>query len=178
MVRSVLDPDWHVTLSLDSDRRYRFLYLRDDEWNVDDHADAYSADDDGRLYGIVDTALGLGLPGYDRPADPAAAGVRVVASPAREAAPPVFSGWLLAPQTGITYTEFKTAPWAGQIQTVAAAVDPVSGKLAVDRLYCKVRVDDPDLLEDLKANKLSATGQVARRDTGNQRLMSRMPAAS
>jgi hypothetical protein len=22
MVRSVLDPDWHVTLSLDSDRRY------------------------------------------------------------------------------------------------------------------------------------------------------------
>ena len=61
----------------------------------------------------------------------------------------------------MTYTEFKTALRAGQIQTATVGVDQISGKLADGKVYHTVRVDDPDLLKDLEANKVNATGQVA-----------------
>ena len=75
----------------------------------------------------------------------------------------VFGGSLRAPDTTMTYTEFKTALRAGQIQTATVAIDQISGKLADGKLYQTVRVDDPDLLKDLEANKVNATGQVAGR---------------
>ena len=73
----------------------------------------------------------------------------------------------------MTYTEFKAALRAGQIQTATVGVDQISGKLAADKaadaakaadapkLYHTVRVDDPDLLKDLEASKVNAAGQVA-----------------
>ena len=58
MLQSALDPDWHITITLDSGRRYRFLYLCDEEqWNSDSSADDYSIGCDGRVYGIVDTRM-------------------------------------------------------------------------------------------------------------------------
>jgi cell division protease FtsH len=73
----------------------------------------------------------------------------------------LFGGSLRAPNTTMTYTEFKTALRAGQIQTATVAIDQISGKLSDGKLYQTVRVDDPDLLKDLEANKVNATGQVA-----------------
>ena len=62
----------------------------------------------------------------------------------------------------MTYTEFKTALRAGQIQTATIGLDQISGKLAADapKSYHTVRVDAPDLLKDLEANQVNATGQV------------------
>jgi cell division protease FtsH len=73
----------------------------------------------------------------------------------------LFGGSLRTPNTAMTYTEFKTALRAGQIQTATVAVDQISGKLADGKPYQTVRVDDQDLLKDLEANKVNATGQVA-----------------
>jgi cell division protease FtsH len=90
----------------------------------------------------------------------------------------LFGGPLLAPKTEMTYTEFKTALRAGQIQTATIGVDQISGTLAADKaadatkgvdaikaaapkFYHAVRVDDPDLLKDLEANQVNAAGQVA-----------------
>ena len=90
----------------------------------------------------------------------------------------LFGTPLLAPKTEMTYTEFKTALRAGQIQTATIGVDQISGTLAADKaadatkgtdatkaaapkFYHTVRVDDPDLLKDLEANQVNGTGQVA-----------------
>jgi cell division protease FtsH len=85
----------------------------------------------------------------------------------------LFGRPLLAAKTEMTYTEFKTALRAGQIQTATIGVDQISGKLVADKpadatnaadapkFYHTVRVDDPDLLRDLEANKVNATGEVA-----------------
>ena len=97
----------------------------------------------------------------------------------------LFGGPLRAPKTEMTYTEFKAALRAGQIQTATVGVDQISGALAADeatdasqaadavksadtteaadapQYYHTVRVDDPDLLKDLEASKVNATGQVA-----------------
>jgi cell division protease FtsH len=73
----------------------------------------------------------------------------------------LFGGSLRTPNTAMTYTEFKAALRAGQIQTATVATDQISGKLADGKLYQTVRVDDPDLLKDLEANKVNTTGQVA-----------------
>jgi hypothetical protein len=65
MMQSALDPDWHITIAIDSGRRYRFFYrCDDDEWNSDNSADDYSIDCDGRVYGVVDT-LRWPLPNVD-----------------------------------------------------------------------------------------------------------------
>ena len=42
----------------------------------------------------------------------------------------LFGSPLLAPKTEMTYTEFKAALRAGQIQTATVGVDQISGKLA------------------------------------------------
>ena len=42
----------------------------------------------------------------------------------------LFGGSLRTPNTEMTYTEFKTALRAGQIQTATVGVDQISGKLA------------------------------------------------
>jgi len=88
----------------------------------------------------------------------------------------LFGAPLLAPKTEMTYTEFKAALRAGQIQTATVGVDQISGKLAADKaadaskaadatkFYYTVRVDDPDLLKDLEASKVNATGQAATKE--------------
>src|SRR5512133_324064 len=73
---------------------------------------------------------------------------------------PLIGSRLLPSITEMTYTEFKTALRAGQIQTATVGVDQISGKLAGDKFYHTVRVDDPTLLKDLEANQVNATGQV------------------
>jgi len=70
----------------------------------------------------------------------------------------LFGGSRGTPTTAMTYTEFKTALRAGQIETATAGAEQISGKLADGKLYRTVRVDDPDLLKDLEANKVNATG--------------------
>jgi cell division protease FtsH len=74
---------------------------------------------------------------------------------------PLISSWLLPSITEMTYTEFKTALRAGQIQTATVSVDQITGTLAGNKFYHTVRVDDPNLLKDLEANNVNATGQVA-----------------
>ena len=73
----------------------------------------------------------------------------------------LFGGSLRAPETEITYTEFKTALRAGQIETATVGIEQISGKLTDGDLYRTVRVDDPDLLKDLEANHVNAAGRVA-----------------
>ena len=79
---------------------------------------------------------------------------------------------LRARSAAMTYTEFKAALRAGQIETATVSSDQISGKLTADKtadaaqaaapkLYYTVRVDDPDLLQDLEANHVNATGEVA-----------------
>jgi cell division protease FtsH len=83
-----------------------------------------------------------------------------------------FSGSLRTPATEMTYTEFKNALRSGQIKTATVGIDQITGTLAVARiddrtkavapiLYRTVRVDDPDLLKDLEANRVDAAGQLA-----------------
>ena len=45
----------------------------------------------------------------------------------------LFGAPLRAPKTEMTYTEFKAALRAGQIQTATVGVDQISGKLAADQ---------------------------------------------
>ena len=45
----------------------------------------------------------------------------------------LFGAPLRAPKTEMTYTEFKAALRAGQIQTATVGVDQISGKLAADK---------------------------------------------
>jgi cell division protease FtsH len=84
----------------------------------------------------------------------------------------LFGTPLVAPKTEMTYTEFKTALRAGQIQTATIGVDQISGTMVADeaadttkaaapKFYHTVRMDDPDLLKDLEANQVNGTGQVA-----------------
>jgi cell division protease FtsH len=73
----------------------------------------------------------------------------------------LFGGALRATNTGMTYTEFKTALRAGQIETARVGIDQVSGQLAGGKAYHTLRVDDPHLLRDLEANKVNTSGQVA-----------------
>ncbi len=76
------------------------------------------------------------------------------------------------PATEMTYTGFKTALRAGQIETATVGVDQINGTLALAQTddatkaaapirYHTVRVDDPDLLRDLEANHVNAAGQPA-----------------
>ena len=74
---------------------------------------------------------------------------------------PLIAGSLFASKTEMTYTEFKTALAAGQIKTATVGVDQISGQLSDGKAYHTVRVDDPNLLKDLEANKVNASGQVA-----------------
>lgn len=73
----------------------------------------------------------------------------------------LFGGSLVAPQTELTYTEFKTALRAGQIETATVGIEQISGKFSDGKIYRTVRVDDPDLLKDLEGNNVNATGKVA-----------------
>ena len=45
----------------------------------------------------------------------------------------LFGSPLLAPKTEMTYTEFKAALRAGQIQTATVGVDQITGELAPDK---------------------------------------------
>lgn len=97
----------------------------------------------------------------------------------------LFGGLRGTSVTEMTYTEFKTALRAGQIETATVGIDQISGKLAAgetadaakvadaaqaadapkaaaaSKSYHTVRVDDPDLLKDLVANQVNTTGEAA-----------------
>lgn len=73
----------------------------------------------------------------------------------------LFGGVLRTPTSEMTYSEFKTALRAGQIQTATVGPEDISGKLADGKLYHTVRVDDPELLKDLEARQVNTAGQVA-----------------
>ena len=75
---------------------------------------------------------------------------------------PRLTGSFAAQKTEMTYTEFKTALRAGQIRTAAVGIDQISGTLADGKAtYHTVRVEDPELLNELDANKVNTSGQVA-----------------
>lgn len=74
---------------------------------------------------------------------------------------PQVAGSLFTPKMEMTYTEFKTALAGGQIKTATVGVDQIIGQFADGKAYHTVRVDDPELLKDLDANKVNASGQVA-----------------
>ena len=74
----------------------------------------------------------------------------------------LFAGSLLpAPKTEMTYSEFKTALQGGQIQTATVGQDQISGAQVSGAAYYTVRVEDPDLLKELDANKVNTSGAVA-----------------
>ena len=64
MVRTHDDPDWHVTLEVEANRRYRFGYVLDGHvWNVDNQADDFVSDCQGHICAIVDTYPAFGRSG-------------------------------------------------------------------------------------------------------------------
>jgi cell division protease FtsH len=74
---------------------------------------------------------------------------------------PLVAGSLFPSNTVMTYTGFKTALAAGQIKTATVSADQISGQLATGKGYSTIRVDDPNLLADLEANKVNTSGQAA-----------------
>jgi cell division protease FtsH len=72
-----------------------------------------------------------------------------------------FGTSLLATKTEVTYTEFKAALRAGQVETALIGSEEITGELDDGKLYRTVRVDDLDLLQDLEANGVNATGQAS-----------------
>ena len=71
-------------------------------------------------------------------------------------------GTSAAQKTKMTYTEFKTALNAGQIRTATIGIDQISGALADGKAtYHTIRVEDPELLKELDANKVNTSGQLA-----------------
>jgi cell division protease FtsH len=73
----------------------------------------------------------------------------------------LYGGSFQTPGTEMTYSEFKTALGAGQIQTALVGVDRISGNLTDGQAYYTVRVEDPGLLQELEAHKVNVSGQVA-----------------
>jgi hypothetical protein len=83
LMRSSLDPDWHVTLELDTCRRYRFTYIVDgNEWNVEGHADGYLLNASGNVECVVDTHPSIPI----RPPDRRSIPPLTVPTPAHEEA--------------------------------------------------------------------------------------------
>ena len=74
---------------------------------------------------------------------------------------PSISAALFPQKVEMTYTEFKAALRAGEIRTATVGVEQISGQLGTDKAYHTVRVDDIELLKELEANKVNATGEVA-----------------
>ncbi len=74
----------------------------------------------------------------------------------------------------IPYSEFKAAVRAGHVEEVSISTHVIHGKMSRDgvtstdpsttaagtRLFDTVRVEDPDLIRDLEANKVKITGMV------------------
>ena len=71
---------------------------------------------------------------------------------------------LLGPQitsTEITYSEFKEALNAGEIASVTVDENTVTGAMKQDETgFYTVRVEDPNLIEDLEAQEVEITGKM------------------
>ncbi|MEJ2707429.1 MAG: ATP-dependent zinc metalloprotease FtsH [Anaerolineales bacterium] len=69
---------------------------------------------------------------------------------------------LLAQQTEIPYSQFKSDLRAGQIKSVTLSEERVSGVMkAEDSQFYAIRVEDPDLIQELEAQNVEITGQVS-----------------
>ncbi len=63
-----------------------------------------------------------------------------------------------APPKEIAYSEFKTALYAGKVNSVSVGDIHINGKLADGTVFTTLRVNDPDLIKALEAQKVEATG--------------------
>jgi cell division protease FtsH len=70
-------------------------------------------------------------------------------------------GPLFGDDAEITYSEFKTALRESEVASVHVAEDEISGTMADETTFYTVRVEDPNLLEELEAHGVEITGQVA-----------------
>jgi cell division protease FtsH len=64
------------------------------------------------------------------------------------------------PPKEIPYSEFKTALYAGKVSSVSVGDIHVNGKMADGTLFTTLRVNDPDLIKALEAQKVEASGLV------------------
>ena len=64
------------------------------------------------------------------------------------------------PPKEIPYSEFKTALYAGKVSNVSIGDIHVNGKMADGTTFTTLRVNDPDLIKALEAQKVVASGLV------------------
>ena len=64
------------------------------------------------------------------------------------------------PVKEIPYSEFKTALYAGKIRSVSVGDIHINGKMVDETLFTTLRVNDPDLIKALEAQKVEASGLV------------------
>jgi cell division protease FtsH len=64
------------------------------------------------------------------------------------------------PPKEIPYSEFKTDLYAGKVSSVSVGDIHINGKLADGTLFTTLRVNDPDLIKALEAQKVVASGLV------------------
>jgi cell division protease FtsH len=65
-----------------------------------------------------------------------------------------------SPSQEIPYSEFKTALYTGKISSVSVGDIHVNGKMTDGTLFTTLRVNDPDLIKALEAQKVEASGFV------------------
>jgi cell division protease FtsH len=70
-------------------------------------------------------------------------------------------GPLLAQSSELSYSDFKTALWAGKVTSVSLASDRITGKLSDGKDFYTVSVQDQDLIKQLEAQKVDIRGVVA-----------------
>ena len=64
------------------------------------------------------------------------------------------------PPKEIPYSEFKTALYAGKVSSVSVGDIHINGKMADGTTFTTLRVNDPDLIKALEAQKVEASGLV------------------
>jgi len=69
---------------------------------------------------------------------------------------------LQAPTTEISYSEFKRALNAGEIESVTMSQNTVTGVMKQDqKAFSTIRVEDPGLITDLEAQQVEITGKAS-----------------
>lgn len=70
------------------------------------------------------------------------------------------AGALFGPTTELAYSEFKTALRAGEVTSVSVSEQQITGVLADETTFSTVRVQDPDLIDELEAQNVEVVGEI------------------
>jgi cell division protease FtsH len=72
----------------------------------------------------------------------------------------LFFGGLYDESSEISYSEFKAALRAGNVESVTVSQDHISGVMRDEQAFTTVRVEDPELITELEAYNVTVTGIV------------------